>query len=110
VSLSWIYPDARAKDTKVFWFFFSKKNRFLPLQRFVTPAELTPVCRVEALVNRFGIQNHAPVPCAAPAFAVGRLPQLFEQQPQPAAADHGGDTRTSVRRLFQAAGAAHRLG
>jgi hypothetical protein len=29
-SLSRIYPAARAQETKVFWFFFSKKNCFLP--------------------------------------------------------------------------------
>jgi hypothetical protein len=28
-SLSRIYPAAYAKETKVFWFFFSKKNAFL---------------------------------------------------------------------------------
>jgi hypothetical protein len=27
MSLSRIYPEARAQDVKVFWFFFSKKNR-----------------------------------------------------------------------------------
>jgi len=29
VSLSGFYPAAYAKDAKVFWFFFSKKNLFL---------------------------------------------------------------------------------
>jgi hypothetical protein len=42
MSLSRIYPVAYAKDAKVFWFFFSKKNYFL---NFLQQTDLPQPCQ-----------------------------------------------------------------